>query len=300
MYTSFFGFTKKPFSLTPDSEFLFLSSKHKRALTVLQYGLESQAGFTVLTGEIGSGKTILMQYVLKNTEHCEIGLINNTHEAFGDLLTWVLNAFGIQQSTNNKAERYQLFANFVMSKYGQNKRVILFIDEAQNMDIQTMEELRLLSNINTGQDVMLQLVLVGQPELAIKLALPELVQFSQRISIEYHLTALDFEETKQYIQHRLRIVEGNIEIFNEMAAAVVFYYSAGIPRIINNICDLSLVFAFADDKETVDMGVVLDVIKEKKNGGIAQVTLNEREDTKKVQDYVLEETGVDIAILNDK
>lgn len=297
MYTSFFGFTKKPFSLTPNPEFLFLSPKHKNALTLLQYGLANQSGFIVITGKTGTGKTILIQQILADIEDCEVGLITNTHEAFGDLLTWILNAFEITHASETKTDRYQLFVNFVLNKYQQNRRVILIIDEAQNMDLQTLEELRLLSNINTGQDPMLQLILAGQSELAIKLAQPELIQFSQRISIEYNLASLNFEETKNYIRHRLAIAKGNENIFDEMASAVIFYYSVGIPRIINNICDLSLVFAFADDKQIIDMETVLDVIKEKK---YPENHLINKEDRLIIKDYIFRETGVDITVFDAK
>ena len=188
MYTKFFGLTKKPFSLIPDPSFLYLSAKHKKALTALQYGLVSHAGFTVITGEIGSGKTTIVRRLLdKIQDQCEIGLITNTHSAFGDLLTWILAAFKIESSASNKAERFKAFVDFITEASAAKKRVVLIVDEAQNMDIQTLEELRLLSNINVDQEILLQLVLVGQPELVEKLNQPELVQFSQRISIEYHL-----------------------------------------------------------------------------------------------------------------
>ena len=160
MYTTFFNLTKKPFSLTPDPSFLYLSEKHKKALTTLQYGLVSQAGFTVVTGKIGSGKTTLVRSVLsKLKEQREVGLITNTHSEFGDLLTWILGAFNIQSDAKNKADRYKVFVDFIMEKNRVGRRVVLIVDEAQNMDIQTLEELRLLSNININQDIMLQLAL---------------------------------------------------------------------------------------------------------------------------------------------
>jgi type II secretory pathway predicted ATPase ExeA len=158
MYTKFYGLTKKPFSLIPDPSFLYLSAKHKKALTTLQYGLVSQAGFTVITGEIGSGKTTLVRSLLEEIKaQCEVGLITNTHSAFGDLLTWVLAAFNIESPAVNKAERYRAFVDFITEKSNAGTRVVLIVDEAQNMDIQTLEELRLLSNINTHQEIMLAL-----------------------------------------------------------------------------------------------------------------------------------------------
>lgn len=298
MYNEFFGFNKKPFSLVPEPEFLYLSPMHKKAWTVLQYGLISQAGFTVITGEIGAGKTTLIRKALTTLgNECEVGLITNTHSAFGDLLTWVLAAFNIANNAQDKAGRYQAFVEFLNRQHQRQKRVILIVDEAQNMDLQTLEELRLLSNINSSQEIMLQLVLVGQPELVKKLNSPELIQFAQRISVEYHLKPLDFEQTRQYIKHRLIVAGGIVEIFDDLAFAAIFYYSGGIPRLINNICDLSLVFAFAEDHIYVNLATVLEVIKEKKTGGIVIYKGGEDEKASLFRRQVLAKSGVDIGIL---
>ena len=269
MYTKFFGLIKKPFSLSPDPTFLYLSPKHKKALTTLKYGLVSQASITVITGDIGSGKTTLIMTVLAKVENqCTVGLITNTHSSFGDLLTWVLASFNIPHETKNKAERYQIFANFLSEEHKKQRRVILIVDEAQNMDIETLEELRLLSNVNIADHIKLQMILVGQPELVDKLNQPELVQFAQRISIEYHLKPLNFEETQNYIVHRLQIAGGDPGIFTEAATATVFYYTEGVPRLINNICDLAMVFAFASESRKVSWKTIIEVVNERKTGGI--------------------------------
>ena len=305
MYTKFYGLTKKPFSLIPDPSFLYLSPKHKKALTTLQYGLVSQAGFTVITGEIGSGKTTLVRSLLdKLQSDCDVGLITNTHSAFGDLLTWVLAAFKIDSTASNKAERYQAFVSYITDKSKANKRVVLIVDEAQNMDIQTLEELRLLSNINVNQEIMLQLVLVGQPELVDKLNKPELVQFSQRISIEYHLQPLSYEETEEYIHYRLKVAGSHDKIFHTSACAALYYYSGGIPRLINNLGDLALVFAFAADKKKINWKVIVDVISERTTGGIKRFEdkvclspniIERAEEAEKLRRALLDETGVDIS-----
>jgi len=305
MYTKFYGLTKKPFSLIPDPSFLYLSAKHKKALTTLQYGLVSQAGFTVITGEIGSGKTTLVRSLLEKIEiQCEVGLITNTHSAFGDLLTWVLAAFNIESTASNKADQYNAFVKFITQKSNAGIRVVLIVDEAQNMDIQTLEELRLLSNINTNQQIMLQLILVGQPELVDKLNQPELVQFSQRISIEYHLTPLNYEETEQYIDFRLKVAGSTEKIFLPSASAALFYYSSGVPRLINNLADLALVFAFAADKKEINWKVIVDVVRERTTGGIKRFegkvsltpNITERAtESEKLRRVLLEETGVDIS-----
>jgi len=305
MYTKFYGLTKKPFSLIPDPSFLYLSAKHKKALTTLQYGLVSQAGFTVITGEIGSGKTTLVRSLLDEIKaQCEVGLITNTHSAFGDLLTWVLAAFNIESTASNKAERYRAFVDFINDKSNTGIHVVLIVDEAQNMDIQTLEELRLLSNINTHQEIMLQLVLVGQPELVDKLNQPELIQFSQRIAIEYHLTPLSYEETKQYIDFRLKVAGSMEKIFQPSACAALFYYSGGVPRLINNLGDLALVFAFATDKKKINWKTIVDVVSERTTGGIKRFEgkvclspniIERAAEAEKLRRALLEATGVDIS-----
>jgi len=304
MYKKFFGLTVKPFTLIPDPRFLYLSAKHKKAFTALQYGLASHAGFTLITGEIGSGKTTLVRSLLeKIKDECEIGLITNTHSAFGDLLTWILAAFNIKTDASNKAERFQAFVDYITEVSESQRRVVLIVDEAQNMDIQTLEELRLLSNINVNYEIMLQLILVGQPELVDKLNRPELVQFSQRISIEYHLKPLDFDETEQYIHHRLTVAGSQAPIFQRSACAALYYYSDGIPRLINNLADLALVFAFASDQREIDWKTIIDVIRERTTGGIKRFEdkiclssdINEQpEETEKLLQAINKETGVNI------
>ncbi len=296
MYTSFFGLAKKPFSLTPDPEFLYLSPNHKKALTILKYGLMSQAGFTVITGAIGAGKTTLVRHILNTMDDdSEVGLITNTHSAFGDLLTWVLAAFGVEHDARDKAERYQKFVNFIEDQFHQNRRVVLIVDEAQNMELQTLEELRLLSNINVGQDIMLQLVLVGQPELLDKLKAPELVQFAQRISVGYNLKPLNFEETKKYIYYRILIAGGSTQLFTPSACSAIYFFTNGVPRLVNNVCDLSLLFAFAEDEETVSLQSVIAVIKEKKEGGIAPFDTQTGEVFENIRKNILETEGIDLS-----
>ncbi|ESS73904.1 general secretion pathway protein A [Methyloglobulus morosus KoM1] len=305
MYTNFFGLTKKPFSLSPDPSFLYLSPNHKKALTTLRYGLVSQASITVITGEIGSGKTTLIMAVLEKVQNqCTVGLITNTHSAFGDLLTWVLASFDIPHESKNKAERYQIFTRFLAEEHKKQRRVILIVDEAQNMDIETLEELRLLSNINVADQIKLQMILVGQPELVDKLNQPELVQFAQRISIEYHLKPLNFEETRNYIAHRLLIAGVNSTIFNEAALAAIYFYTEGVPRLINNICDLAMVFAFAAETKKIGWKTITEVVNERKTGGIrrfkgtisTEPTLMDRAtEAERLRRDILDKTKIDIS-----
>jgi general secretion pathway protein A len=305
MYKNFFGLTKKPFSLSPDPTFLYLSPKHKKALTTLKYGLVSQASITVITGDIGSGKTTLIMTVLGKVEsQCTVGLITNTHTAFGDLLTWVLASFNIPHETKNKAERYQIFTKFLAEEHKKQRRVILIVDEAQNMDIDTLEELRLLSNVNIADHVKLQMILVGQPELVDKLNQPELIQFAQRISIEYHLKPLNFEETQNYIVHRLKVAGGDPGTFSEAAAAAVYYYTEGVPRLINNICDLAMVFAYASETKRIGWKTIVEVVNERKTGGIKRfkdtvtmepTLMDKAAEAEKLRRAIMDKTKVDIS-----
>ncbi|NNF16565.1 MAG: AAA family ATPase, partial [Gammaproteobacteria bacterium] len=166
MYEQFYKLDEKPFTLLPDPAFLYLGKKHQMALTMLQYGLANNSGFSVITGEIGSGKTTLIRRLLNEMDDdISVGLISNTHQSFGDLLQWVLMAFGLEHKGKEKVECYETFVNYVVEEYAGNKRTVLIIDEAQNLSIETLEELRMLSNINSDKNQVLQLILVGQPEL---------------------------------------------------------------------------------------------------------------------------------------
>lgn len=306
MYNSFFGLNKKPFTLLPDPDFLYLSAKHKKALAMLRYGFISDACITLITGEIGSGKTTLVRSLLSNIkEDYKVGVITNTHSSFGDLLTWILAAFEVESDAKNKAERYQAFVDYITEQYQQNNRVVLIVDEAQNMEIQTLEELRLFSNINVNQQVMLQLVLVGQPDLVDKLNQPELKQFIQRISSEYHLNPLNFDETESYIHHRLIIAGAKAAIFSKSACAAVYYYTEGVPRVINNICDLALVFAFAEEQREIGWRLIVDVVNEKITGSIERFKgryipspelMHNASEVEKLRQAILEQTDVDILI----
>lgn len=269
MYEKFYNFHEKPFTLLPDPSFLYLGKKHRTALTMLQYGLATNAGFTVITGEIGSGKTTLIRQMLDEMESdVTVGLISNTHQSFGELLQWVLMAFGIDYKAMEKVERYEAFVNFVVKEYSKNRRTVLIIDEAQNLSIDTLEELRMLSNINADKNQVLQLVLVGQPELRATLMLPSLKQFAQRIAVNYHLESLSAQETVNYIHHRIKVGGGDPEIFPERACSLVWYYSRGVPRVINTICDTSLVYGFAEEAEQITSAIVKDVIRDRKMGGL--------------------------------
>ena len=269
MYETFYEFREKPFTLLPDPGFLFLSNKHRMALTLLEYGLMNQAGFTVISGDIGTGKTTLIRHLLDHMdrEHT-VGLISNTHRSFGELLQWILLAFNLEHTNLDKVGMYRRFVDFIIDEYAHNRRVVLIVDEAQNMAAETLEELRMLSNVNADKDQALQVILVGQRELRDTLRRPDLVQFAQRISVDYHLEPLSEEETVGYIRHRLEIAGGNPQLFEEDACRAVYRYSNGVPRLINLLCDTALVYGYAEQREQIDSALVTDVAREKQQGGI--------------------------------
>jgi general secretion pathway protein A len=272
MYETFYNLKEKPFTLLPDPGFLYLSNRHRMALTMLEYGLMNQAGFTVISGDIGAGKTTLIRHLLNNMdrEHT-VGLISNTHRSFGELLQWVLLAFNLEHRDMDKVEMYRRFVDFIIDEYAHNRRTVLIIDEAQNMEAETLEELRMLSNINADKDQALQVILVGQRELRETLRRPDLVQFAQRISVDYHLEPLSETDTAGYIRHRLEVAGGNPDIFTPAACNAIYHFSNGVPRLINLLCDTALVYGYAEQKQRIDAKLVADVAREKQQGGIFPV-----------------------------
>lgn len=281
MYEEYFGFKEKPFSLLPDPGFLYMSKKHRQALSMLEYGLMNQAGFTVITGEIGAGKTTLIRQLLEQVDQdLTVGLVSNTHSSFGEMLQWVLLAFGLAYRGKEKVEMYETLVDFLINEYSNNRRTVLIIDEAQNMSMEGLEELRMLSNINANKDQIFQLILVGQPELKEKLRRPELTQFAQRIAVDFHLETLGLQETWKYIRHRLRIAGGDPDLFDSAACAAIHYYTRGVPRLINVLCDTALVCAFAEEMNYIDADLIHDVVKDKKVGGILPVWEEEKNSDK--------------------
>lgn len=270
MYESFYGLRDKPFALLPDPAFLYLSRKHAAALSMLEYALSDQAGFVVITGEVGCGKTILIRRFLKLVDRdTTIGLISNTHNAFGDLLHWILVAFDIRPESDDKSALYRALIDYLLEQYADGRRTILVVDEAQNMSPDVLEELRLLSNLNADKDLLLQIILVGQPELLEKLRRNDLRQFAQRIAVNYHLAPLDYPESRAYIRHRLQVAGGSPALFTEMAMAAVHCCTGGIPRLINQICDMALVYGYAESLREVDFDTVMLVVEHRGGTGLA-------------------------------
>lgn len=276
MYESFFGFIEPPFSLNPDPGFLYLGSNHSKALSILEFGLASESGITVITGAIGSGKTTLVRHLLNNmSENRTVGLITNTHKSFGELIHWISMAFDLDHEGRDKVSLYNQFVKYMINEYANGNRVVLIIDEAQNLDAETVEELRVISNINADKDFVLQLVLVGQPELKEILASPDLVQFVQRISAYYHLKPLKLDEARKYIKHRVNVAGVRRNPFRDEAVDLVYASSAGVPRIINTLCNLALTYCFAAGRKTVTMGIMQEILADREEHGLFGIGLDQ-------------------------
>ncbi|MDE2306045.1 MAG: AAA family ATPase [Gammaproteobacteria bacterium] len=267
MYERFFGLTAKPFALTPDPAFLYLSRQHAMALTMLEYGLESQASFSLLTGDVGSGKTTLLRRLLRNLgDQVSVGLISHAHGRFRSIHGWALSALGIAPADDSEIAMHEALVDSFIREYGRGRRTLLILDEAQNLSPEVLEELRLLSNVNSESDLVLQILLVGQPELRTTLMRPELRQFAQRISVDYHLRPLDREETGAYVRHRLAVAGGDLKLFPEEAIGLIHRCSGGVPRLVNQLCDMAMVYAFAEQARSVSLGLLHQVLRDRRDG----------------------------------
>jgi general secretion pathway protein A len=269
MYERHFGFTVKPFALTPDPAFLYPSRQHGMALTMLEYGLASQAAFSLLTGDIGSGKTTLVRKLLRQLgDQVAVGLITNTHGRFKSVYGWALSALNLTSSDDSDIPKYEALVDAFVREYAKGRRTLLIFDEAQNLSVEVLEELRLLSNVNSEKDLVLQILLVGQPELREKLCRPELMQFAQRVSVDFHLRPLDRDETRAYISHRLEVAGGAPSLFRAEAIELIHARTRGVPRLLNQLCDYALVYAYADGLKSIDGDLIAQLIRDRA-GGVA-------------------------------
>jgi len=261
-YLDSFGFSERPFTLVPDPTFLYWSDQHRRAFSVLEFGIFSRAPITMVTGAVGCGKTTLLRHLLKQIESDSlVGLISNAQGGRGELIQWVLHSLGVKfDPTSGYVTQFQVLQDFLIKTYAEGRRVILIFDEAQNLSKDSLEELRMLTNINSNKDELIQLVLVGQNELREVIKRPELRQLAQRIAASFHLRPLSEEAVHDFIIHRLRVAGGTGEEIDEKARMLIFEVSRGIPRLVNQICDMSLLYAWSANKNTVSNKVVQAVI----------------------------------------
>lgn len=269
MYESFYGLKEKPFTILPDPGYIYWGRNHSLAYSMLEYGIMNFAGFTVITGEIGCGKTMLIRHLLnKVDDDLTVGLLSNMFDDGSDLLQWILMAFDQPFEEKSSIALFSQFQKFLIEQYGKKQRVILIVDEAQNLGAKTLERLRMLSNINADKDQLLQLILVGQPQLKDLLKRPELVQFSQRVSSDFHIKPLDLEDVEKYISHRVTVAECGRKLFSDEACEKIFRASRGIPRLINIICDTALIYGFADEEDMISAATIEKVVEDKEEYGI--------------------------------
>ena len=254
MYEQFYGLAAKPFSLLPDPAYLYLSPRHEVAMSILEYAVTNDLVLSVVTGEVGSGKTTLVRNLLNQLgDSHTVGLISNTHYDFDNLMQTVAAAFGIPFKDKGKVELHQDFVEFLIEQYRQGRRTLLIVDEAQNLAAETLEEIRLLTNINADEQ---------------QLKRHDLRQLAQRISVIAKLEPLDEKETAAYVRHRLTVAGGDPKLFHKNALRLIYWNSGGIPRVINTLCDLALVYGYADRKKKIDAMLIADIARDRFDTGL--------------------------------
>jgi len=263
MYTQFFGLREKPFTLSPDPKYLFLSDSHREALAHLLYGIEQGEGFIAVTGEVGTGKTTLCRTLLERLDaSTEVAFVFNPPLSGMELLQAVHHELGLLGGEATRQELTSELNQFLLEKKAQGKRVLLIVDEAQNLERDALEQVRLLGNLETNTAKLLQVILLGQPELDTKLESPDLRQLRQRITVRWRLAPLSANETREYVAHRLRVAGASKEVFTELATREIHRRARGIPRVINLLCDRALLAAFAAESQSIGLGLVSQVERE--------------------------------------
>lgn len=268
MYETFYGLREKPFSILPDPDLIYWCQHHRLAFAMLEFGVLNSAGFTVITGEIGCGKTTLIRYLLRKLDHhVTTCVISNSPHGHDGLLPWILMSLN-QPFEGSHPALFKQFNRFLYDQSARGRRTILIIDEAQNLGSDALEELRMLSNINTDKQQFLQIILVGQPQLKALLRAPQLLQFAQRVSSDFHLRPLKLDEVSDYIDFRLKAVGAHSSLFTEEACRIIGDTSGGTPRTINILCDTALVYGFAAGVENITAEIVDTVIRNKAQFGV--------------------------------
>src|SRR5580704_13518357 len=260
MYLFFFGLLEKPFAITPDPRYLYLSERHAEALAHLLYGINEAGGFVQLTGEVGTGKTTIIRSLLAQTpKNAEIALILNPRMTAPEFLLTICEELGIgvpDAATDSRKDLVDILNHYLLRAHAEGRRIVLVVDEAQNLAPEVLEQVRLLTNLETNTQKLLQIILIGQPELRDLLARNELRQLAQRVTGRYHLHPLSAAETGAYVRHRLRVSGATSDIFSNMALAELFHLSGGVPRVINVVADRALLGAYTQDRHRVTSGLV--------------------------------------------
>jgi general secretion pathway protein A len=265
MYNEYFGFSETPFSIAPDPRYLYMSEQHREALAHLLYGFNSDGGFVLLTGEVGTGKTTVCRGLLEQVpENSAIAFILNPKLTVEELLATICDEFGISYPEGNSSIKVftDLINEFLINAHASGKKAVLIIDEAQNLSIDVLEQLRLLTNLETNQFKLLQIIMLGQPELRDKLARPELLQLSQRIIARYHLGPLSRSDLQEYVKHRLSVAGLQKELFPDSTIKKLYKLSSGVPRLINIICDRALLGTFVQGKDKVNKSTLIKAARE--------------------------------------
>jgi general secretion pathway protein A len=271
MYEAYYGLAEKPFSILPDPDLIYWASNHRLAFAMLEFGIRNNAGFTVITGDVGSGKTTLVRHLLRKLpKNTTVGLISNAPRSREELLQLIMMS-ARQPFDEPYVSLYRRFQSFLHEQYAHRRRTILILDEAQNLGAGQLEELRMLSNLNAGKHQLLQLILVGQPQLKELLQTRELLQFAQRVSSDFHLEPLPLAEVAGYIDYRLAAVGAAYQLFTDDACAMIGRASRGVPRTINILCDTALVYGYAANAEVIDDALVAAVIENKREYGILPI-----------------------------
>ena len=264
MYEKFYEFKEKPFNTTPDSKFFFPSDKHTEALSRLIYAINERKGFIVITGEIGVGKTTVCRTLLNRLDvNTKVATITNTHLTCKELITEILDELEVEYTRGTKQRLLSQLNEHLIKQLTSDINTVLIIDEAQNLSPKVLEEVRMLSNLETEKEKLIQIILIGQPQLKAKLNNPNLIQFKQRIAVNFHIPALGKEETQKYIKHRLELASSNgIDIFTSKAIDIIYEVSQGIPRVVNLICDWALISGYTDNIKKITQGIIEEVTKD--------------------------------------
>ena len=268
MYEAFYGLREKPFSILPDPDLIYWGRNHLLAFAMLEFGVLHSAGFTVITGDIGSGKTTLLRYLLRGLDpKIAVGLITNTPKATEGLLRSIMMSLN-EPFEGSYLALFQRFHDFLHKEHSKGRRTVLVFDEAQNLGLEALEELRMLTNVNVAKHQFLQIILVGQPQLKDMLRTPQLLQFAQRVSSDFHLRPLNCDEVAKYIDYRLAAVGSRFQLFSDEACELIAEASHGIPRTINVICDTALVYGFASNARQIGAHIVNHVVANKAEFGV--------------------------------
>ena len=266
MYDSFYGLKENPFNVTPDSQFVYLGEHHREALAQLLYGIQEKKGFIVLTGEVGTGKTTLIHYLLDRLNHGDMrtqtAFLFNPKLSVDDFIAYILNDLDISVQGGTKGDHLHLLHENLIQAYKNEQRSILIIDEAQGLNPELLEEIRLLSNLETAKSKLIQIILVGQPELDQTLLQKGFRQLRQRVNMRYHLPPLSETETREYVEKRMRIAGATKGIFTKRAFRDIYRWSRGIPRLINILCDNALLIGYAQEQRVVDRPIIREAAKD--------------------------------------